>query len=84
MLDGASDGTRWAVGWDRGAAQPSAWNMLLTADGTQGGGGTGLPDTGLPDVASSGTILGHDGMLSAGIVPAGAAVARFEPPGARP
>ena len=81
VLDGASDGTRWAVGWDHGAAQPSAWNMLLTADGTQGGGGTGLPDTGLPDVASSGTILGHDGMLFAGIVPAGAAVARFEPPG---
>jgi hypothetical protein len=84
VLDGASAGTRWAVGWDRGAAQPSAWNMLLTADGTQGGGGTGLPDTGLPDVASSGTILGHGGMLFAGIVPATAAVARFEPVGHAP
>jgi hypothetical protein len=84
VLDGASDGTRWAVGWDRGTASPHAWNMLLTADGTQGGGGTGLPDSGLPDVASSGTILGHGGMLFAGVVPAATATARFEPPGRAP
>lgn len=79
VLDGASGGTRWAVGWDRGSASPTAWNMVLTADGTQGGGGAGLPDTGLPDVASSGSIIAHDGMILAGIVPAAAASARFEP-----
>jgi hypothetical protein len=81
VLDGASNGTRWAVGWDRGSANPTAWNMVLTADGTQGGGGTGVPDAGLPDVASSGSIIAHDGMILAGIVPAAAASARFEPPG---
>jgi hypothetical protein len=81
VLDGASNGTRWAVGWDRGSANPTAWNMVLTADGTQGGGGTGLPDSGLPDVASSGSIIAHDGMILAGIVPAAAASARFEPAG---
>ena len=81
VLDGASNGTRWAVGWDRGSASPTVWNMVLTADGTQGGGGTGLPDSGLPDVASSGSIIAHDGMILAGIVPAVAASARFKPAG---
>ncbi len=81
VLDGASDGTRWAVGWDKGSTSPTAWNMVLTADGTQGGGGAGLPDTGLPDIASSGSIIAHDGMILAGIVPAAAASARFEPAG---
>ena len=81
VLDGATGDTRWAVGWDKGSASPTAWNMVLTPDGTQGGGGTGLPDSGLPDVASSGSIIAHDGMILAGIVPAGAASARFEPAG---
>jgi hypothetical protein len=81
VLDGATGDTRWAVGWDRGSATPTAWNMILTPDGTQGGGGTGLPDSGLPDVASSGSIIGHDGMLFAGIVPAAAASAQLQPAG---
>jgi hypothetical protein len=81
VLDGATDGTRWAVGWDKGSVSPTAWNMVLTPDGTQGAGGTGLPDSGLPDVASSGSSIAHDGMILAGIVPAAAASARFEPVG---
>ena len=81
VLDGASGDTRWAVGWDKGSASPTAWNMVLTPDGTQGGGGTGLPDSGLPDVASSGSIIAHDGMVLAGVVPAAAASARFVPAG---
>jgi hypothetical protein len=81
VLDGATGDTRWAVGWDRGSATPTAWNMILTPDGTQGGGGGGIADSGLPDVASSGSIIAHDGMLLAGIVPAAAASARLEPAG---
>ena len=81
VIDGATGDTRWAVGWDRGSATPTAWNMLLTPDGTQGGGGTGVPDTGAPDVASSGSIIAHNGMLLAGIVPANAAAAQFQPAG---
>ncbi|MFN8028203.1 MAG: hypothetical protein U0W40_18130 [Acidimicrobiia bacterium] len=81
VLDGATGDTRWAVGWDRGSATPTAWNMVLTPDGTQGGGGGGVPDSGLPAVASSGSIIAHNGMLLAGIVPAAAASAQFQPAG---
>jgi hypothetical protein len=81
VLDGATGDTRWAVGWDRGNATPTAWNMILTPDGTQGGGGAGVADAGLPDVASSGSIIAHAGMLLAGIVPAAAASAQLQPAG---
>jgi hypothetical protein len=82
VIDGSSGSTRWVVEFGSAGGLPESFDTIVTPDGTNGGGGSfGVPPEGGPDVLAAGGSSANGGRLMAGVIPAAAARAQFEPDG---